>query len=94
MPFVSHKLAENSMFPEGYNITFNNGKTYKIGMQNLDPLAKQNHELYKAGSNREPIKFENYLKEVNGKLVDAGPHTIYTDIDANGQFVITEVPEK
>lgn len=94
MPFVSHKLAENSMFPEGYNITFNDGKTYKIGMQNLDPLAKQNHELYKAGSNREPVRFDNYLKEVNGKLVDAGPHTIYTDIDANGQFVITEVPEK
>jgi hypothetical protein len=94
MPFVSHKLAENSMFPEGYNITFNNGKTYKIGMQNLDPLAKQNHELYKAGANREPIRFDNYLKEINGKLVDAGPHTVYTDIDANGQFVVTEVPEK
>lgn len=94
MPFVSHKLAPNSMFPEGYNITFNDGKSYKIGMQNLDPLARQNHELYKAGANREPIRFENYLKEVNGKLVDAGPHTIYTDIDANGQFVVTEVPEK
>jgi hypothetical protein len=63
-------------------------------MQNLDPLAKQNHELYKAGANREPVKFDNYLKEVNGKLVDAGPHTVYTDIDANGQFVVTEVPEK
>jgi hypothetical protein len=94
MPFVSHKLAPNSMFPEGYNITFNNGKSYKIGMQNLDPIARQNHELYKAGANREPIKFENYLKEVNGRLVDAGPHTIYTDIDESGQFVITEVPEK
>jgi len=94
MPFVSHKLAENSMFPEGYNITFNNGKSYKIGMQNLDPLAKQNHELYKAGANREPVRFENYLKEVNGKVVNAGPHTIYTDIDANGQFVVTEVPDK
>lgn len=94
MPFVSHKLAENSMFPEGYNITFNNGKTYKIGMQNLDPISQQRHELYKAGANREPVRFENYLKEVNGRIIDAGPHTIYTDIDASGQFVITEVPEK
>jgi len=94
MPFVSHKLGANSMFPEGYNITFNDGKTYKIGMQNLDPIARQNHELYKAGQNREPVRFENYIKEVNGKMVAAGPHTIYTDIDQNGQFVITEVPEK
>lgn len=94
MPFVSHKLTENSMFPEGYNITFNNGKSYKIGMQNLDPFAKQNHELYKAGANREPVRFDNYLKEVNGKLINAGPHTVYTDIDASGQFVVTEVPDK